>query len=350
MRHPRVVHAIALAAATFVAQAGCERPTAPPRDAMPPGWYVDSRLLYHGIPVSVRFAPRDDELAERVWRYLESVDDVFNDYREDSEVGKLNRATDRTAVAVSGEFARALAIALEAHRTTGGAFNVAVGPLRDLWRCAEEDGVAPTREQIERLLPSCDVSKVTLDGTKLSVSAPGLRFDFGGIVKGIAVDRATALLREAGRSAALVQIGGETAAWGISPRGKPHVIGVQHPTDLGKLWTAIIDRGEGISCATSGNYRQPVVIGDRTYYHIIDPSTGAPVDVHTLSVSVAFRRTGMNALADALTTAGAVMGPERFLPLARRLGAEALVIVATEDGPVEHATDGWSDLVRANAP
>ena len=206
-----------------------------------------------------------------------------------------------------------------------------------------------TSLEVVKLLPSCDLKKVRLDGTTLTVNAPCLRFDFGGIVKGIAVDRVTAMLRDAGRTAALVQIGGETAAWGISPRGKPHVIGVQHPTVLGELWTAIVDRGEGISCATSGNYRQPVVIGGKTYYHIIDPSTGMPVDIHTLSVSVAFRRTGANTLADVLTTAGAVMGPKRFLPLAKKLGAEALLIVATPHGPVEHATDGWANLVRKEA-
>jgi thiamine biosynthesis lipoprotein len=327
--------------------AGCERPI--PLHAggrMPPGWYSQSRLMYHGIPVIVRFSPRDDELAGRVWKYLESVDDVFNDYRDDSEVGRLNNAADRTGVEVSSDFAAALSTALEAHRTTGGAFNVAIGPLRDLWKRAAKSGQRPTPAEVATLLPSCDVSNVKLEGTDLTVAAPGLRFDFGGIVKGIAVDRVTKMLREAGRTAALIQIGGETAAWGISPRGKPHVIGVQHPIDLNALWTAVVDPGTGLSCATSGNYRQPVIIDGTTYYHIIDPNTGRPVDVHTLSVSVAFRGTGNNALADALTTAGAVMGPERLLPLATELGAEALIIVATETGPVEHATEGWHALVR----
>ena len=58
------------------------------------GWYSKTRRLYYDIPVSVNFAPADEELARKVWAYLESVDDVFNDYRADSEIGRVKIGVD----------------------------------------------------------------------------------------------------------------------------------------------------------------------------------------------------------------------------------------------------------------
>ncbi|MHC4251363.1 MAG: FAD:protein FMN transferase, partial [Planctomycetota bacterium] len=121
------------------------------------------------------------------------------------------------------------------------------------------------------------------------------------------------------------------------------------PLDDRALWTAIADPGKGLSCATSGNYFSPIVIGGKPYYHIIDPRTGRPVDTRTLSVTVAFPQTGRNGLADALSTAGAVLGPERAVALAEELGAEALVVYVESDAddaePLEAKTPGWDALV-----
>lgn len=347
----RAARLVACAAAVFaalvlvavvLAPAGCsERPPT-------------ERELYFGIPVRVEFAPTDDALARRVWAYLEGVDDVFNDYRADSEVGRLNAALAEGApaggVRVSADLAEAVRLSIEARRLTEGAFDITVKPLIELWRAAEKSGSPPGDGEIAKALARCGLGKVTLAGDVLTVAAPGVRFDFGGIAKGIAVDRAAAMLREGGARSGLVQVGGETACWGLSKRGRPHVIGVRDPLDAYKrdaLWTAVADPGTGLSVATSGNYFSPVVIGGRPYYHIVDPRTGRPVDTRTLSVTVAFRETGRNGLADALSTAGAVLGPERAVALAKELGAEAMVIYVESEGaePREAKTPGWDALV-----
>jgi thiamine biosynthesis lipoprotein len=157
------------------------------------------------------------------------------------------------------------------------------------------------------------------------------------------------MLGVAGREAWLVQIGGETCAFGISRRGKPHAIGVQHPFARGRIWTALVSPEAGIAASTSGNYEQPVVIGERVYYHIVDPRTAMPVDRNVASVTIVFGRTGMNALADSLSTACAVLGPEKGLPLVEKLGGEALIIVVGERGPTEHTTAGWGGLVLTDS-
>ena len=333
----------------------------PAPSVKPVKWSSEQHELYFGIPVQVRFQPANADLARKVWTYLEHVDDVFNDYREDSEVGQLNATlTKKRTAKVSKEMAHVLRFAAKAHKKTDGGFDVTIGPLRDLWQRAARKEVFPDDTTIERTRARCGFDKVSLDGRTITTSVPGVRFDFGGCIKGWAVDRVVAILREGGAQAALVQVGGETAAFGISPRGRTHVLGIQHPVKMDRIYATVADPGSGLSAATSGNYRAPLVVGDRLLYHIFDPRTGQPADSKILSVSIVFRKTGRNAWADALSTAGAVLPSDKLMALAQREGAEALVLVRQgrspdakpgvpihQEIPVtirEHATPGWSKL------
>jgi FAD:protein FMN transferase len=298
-------------------------------------------MLYFGIPVRVSFSPNNDTLAKEIWTYLRRVDDVFNDYRPDSEISRLNAGE----AANSAELIAALRTSQKAHQACGGAFDITVRPLRELWRQAEKAGVLPTNAEIAAALTRCGMRRITVTDDSISL-ADGVTVDLGGIIKGIAIDHVYTMLVEAGAEAALIQIGGETMAFGMSQRGKPHAIGIQHPVELGQLWAAVRDPGTGFSLSTSGNYRQPIVIGGEKYYHIFDPRTGKPVPSGVLSVSILVPKPGQNWLSDSLATAGAVLGPERALQLIGSQGAEALILVREDGEIVEHATKGWEALVR----
>lgn len=316
--------------------ASCQKQTDP--------WSERAGPLYFNIPVSMKFSPADETLADAVWRDLENADNVFNDFRADSEIGRLNRMKDRRDVLLSDELARAFRLALEAHPLTDGAFDVSLGPLRDLWRKAAKEGVLPADAAVRDALPACGMKGVRLSGQYLSVDNPATRFDFGGL-KGVIVDRAVEMLKSHGVRSALIQIGGETAAFGLSARGKTHLIGVQHPLNLQELYTAVRDPGTGLSLSTSGTYRQPILIGDKAYHHIFDPRTGRPVNTRVLSVTVAFPSPDKTGMADALCKAGAVLGADAALPLIEKQGGEALFLLSTGNGGIrEQATRGWRKL------
>ena len=81
------------------------------------------------------------------------------------------------------------------------------------------------------------------------------------------------------------------------------------------------------------------------YHHILDPRTGFPA--RGLRSATVLHRDAT--LADALSTAVLVLGRERGLEVAQRLGAEALVVGPR--GEVE-STPGfapWLELLRAPA-
>lgn len=136
-------------------------------------------------------------------------------------------------------------------------------------------------------------------------------YDPTGLVKGWAVDRALTVLRQAGVPAALVNGGGDLAAYGSPGPGQPWRAGIQHPWRRGSLAAVIEVCG---AAATSGPYQR----GE----HLFDPRTGRPGG-RAASATV----TGPSlALADALATALAVAGDEGLAVVSGLAGYQGYLI------------------------
>lgn len=310
-------------------------------------WYVASKKLYYGIPVQVRFKGRDEVLAKNVWAFLEQIDQHFNDYRADTEVGKINTAG-KGVYQLSPLMLEALQVSYQAHAVTDGAFDITVGPLRRLWKGAAQSGQYPTEQDIQHALKHVGMQHIWLDGKRLHIHSDNISIDFGGIIKGFAVDHALEMIRQAGKTDAMVQVGGETGAMGHSPRGVAHTVAIPNPKKPSEILHILRDPGKGYSGSTSGNYRLPILIEGKPYYHIFDPRSGKPCSVHVLSVSVVFPQVGRNALADALSTSGVVLEPQKFIGLVEDLGGSCLLIEQDQDGNmIQHRSQNWQRFVVA---
>ena len=304
-------------------------------------WYQEVRDLYYGIPVEVRFYPENKELSKQVWDYLESIDGVFNDYKEDSEISAINRRKDAGDVTLSPLLEDAFGKARQAFQFSEGVFDITCAPIRNLWRQAAKQGTLPSDTEVAAVRERCGLNRVELDGNRLALSKAGLQFDFGGIVKGIIADHVIEMLKAGGVKRALVQIGGETAAFGFSQKERPFRIGVQHPEERDGMWSVIQDPGTGVSASTSGNYENPILVNGQEFYHIMDPRTGYPAKTQIVSVSIAFPQTGKNWLADALSTTGVILGPEKTFQIIKPFGGEAMFLVK-QDGVIrEIDSPGW---------
>ncbi|MBN8524842.1 MAG: FAD:protein FMN transferase [Planctomycetes bacterium] len=311
------------------------------------GWYAEQRTLYGGIPVTVRFAPADTTLAAEAWALLAAIDDDFNDWRDDSHVGRIN-AGGPGSYELNPSLAEAFALSERMHAASSGVFDITVGPLRRLWRGAEKARRWPEQAEIDAVRARIGDGAYVRDGARLTVLKAGVQFDFGGVCKGMAVDRAVALLRGAGRRAGLVQVGGETGCWGTAAAGRPYRIGIPDPDapdDPDRLVARLQDPGQGLCGSTSGNYRNPIVVAGRTLYHVYDPRTGMPAPTRTLSSSVVFPGTGRNGEADCLAKTGELLPPDEFLALIAGRGGEAMLLLRGADGASERRTTaGWDAL------
>lgn len=306
-----------------------------------PGRVEISGRLYKGIPCRIACAG-SEAIVRAGWDLLLRIDDVFNVYRSDSELGTINAAGPGRH-ACSAWLRACLALAAEAQEVSDGAWSATMLPLVRLWRASA--GGEPDPEALAEAVAAADPASWSLHREAVTVHRP-LAFDLGGLAKGFAVDRVVEHLREAGVSDYLVQVGGETACAGIAPSGGLHRIGIPHPDDPDNAYSAIIqDPGSGLCGSTSGSYRQGLVTGAGTAHHIIDPRSGRPLPASAASLTLVFRGPGRNAWADALTTALTVQGPQALAQVCARSGAAGFSLRRDATGELlASATAGWAAL------
>ena len=210
---------------------------------------------------------------------IENVDDLMSDFKDDSDIGIVNKEAFQREVQVSEDTFEVIQRSIEFSKLSDGAFDITVGPLMDLFRKSKETEIAPTQEEIENAKAKTGYEKLILDEKNKTVrfTVEGMRLDLGGIAKGYGVDKATQAIQKAGAIGALVDIGGNIRCFGIPAKGKKTwLVGIQDPNEAekknGGLVMTLKITNESIS--TSGNYQQFVIIEGKRYSHIIDRKTG----------------------------------------------------------------------------
>ena len=280
-------------------------------------------------------------LAREIATLLDGIDASMSTYAVDSELSRLNASADTDWVRLSAPTSRVLGAALETSSATGGAFDVTVGPLVNLWGFGPEGRTtrAPAARELSRALERVGHANLELaaDGSVRKRRADAY-VDLSGIAKGHATDRVAEHLAGLGHESYLVEIGGELRARGRKPDGTPWRVAIERPS-AGRRAVYRVVSLENAAIATSGDYRNFFDEGGQRYSHSIDPRTGRPVEHALASVSV-IAPTTMEA--DAWSTALMIAGPETGLALAREHGLAAHLVVKSAAGLEELHTDAFA--------
>jgi thiamine biosynthesis lipoprotein len=120
--------------------------------------------------------------------------------------------------------------------------------------------------------------------TRCVVLPAGARLDFGGIAKGMAVDAALKMLRDAGIVSALVNAGGDLAVLGLPPQNEDWPVSVPLKDD-----TRMVPLHHG-AIATSGIARRRWSQGTELRHHLLDPRVGLSASSGLWSVTVVAAR------------------------------------------------------------
>ncbi len=257
---------------------------------------------------------------------LDEINAVMSTYQDDSELSRFNRSSSLSEQPVSAELATVLQIARQVHEETGGAFDVTVGPLVNLWGFGPERVTdAPSPAALTAVAGQMGMEKLRLTETGVSKGVSGLYVDLSALAKGYAVDEIVDSMLNAGCSDFMVDIGGEIRVAGMSSRADVWRVGIELPEAgaYGELQNVI--QLTDASIATSGDYRNFRVIDGVRVDHVIDPRIKAPADNGVASVTVVHQRA---ILADAYATAIMVLGTEAGLALADDLGFAAYVLIS----------------------
>ena len=268
-------------------------------------------------------ADRAAEAVEEAFAAIRRADEMMSNYREESDLSRLNREGAGGFIPVPRDLYELLQKSVEYSRLTDSAFDVTVGPLVVAWQRASEQGRLPSDRERTQLLPLIGSGHLLFaeEGQAVRLDRPGVTVDLGGIAKGWAVDRAAQILRQHGIERALISSGTSSVYAMGSPPGQPAWnIAVRHPLREDEMLAVVSLRDQSLS--TSASYEKHLRIGGRTYSHILDPRSAAPVGSMWSSTVIAPDAVE----SDALSTATFVLGLERAERLLRKLGRPAVLV------------------------
>ena len=212
------------------------------------------------------------EIAAGIDDILTAIDTTLSGYNRKSLLSRRNAGEN---VELNDMFRDIEAISEHYREITGGAFDVAAGPLFDVWGFGFTSDSLPSDERITAAMERCRRREV---------------LNFNAIAQGYSCDLVAGYLRSLGVTDMLVDIG-EIYCDGLNPDGLGWSIGIDTPEDgneipgakLSGIWHS---DGKGHGVVTSGNYRKFYVRDGKKYAHTIDPRTGRPVEHNLLSATV----------------------------------------------------------------
>ncbi len=255
------------------------------------------RLVRRTLPVMGTLAElgivhRDERYAEQAmdaaFQELRRVESVLTRFRADSEIGRVNLGAFRAPQPVSAETARVLRESWRWAEATSGTFDPCLGRAVELWDVGHRHRPPPMQD-VHRyagrgLYRALEVDRLG-GGDIVLFHEEDMGVDLGGIGKGYGVDRAVDVLRSWGIQNALVNVGGDLYAMGVSEDGDPWKVGVRSPDDPKGVAATL--RMSDRAVATSGDYQQYFDFQGRRYHHLLDPRTGAPSRTRLRSVTIA---------------------------------------------------------------
>ena len=220
------------------------------------------------------------------------IRDRLSRFRDGSDISRINHLPKGATTPIGEATYDCIALAMDVHAETGGAFDISIGPLLAVWTTPEHTPRKPSEGELERARAACGMDKLELAKGRLEVTVRGDErwFDLGGIGKGYALDQMAQALREREVDNALLDAGGSTLlAIGGGPDGDGWPTGTGLPDapkiplkDSALSGSGFSERGE----------------------HVIDPRKGQPVSSAKIN---AWALASSAALADALSTAFLIM-------------------------------------------
>ncbi len=256
------------------------------------------------------------------FKEIERVENVLSDWREGTELNRVNANAGVQPVAVSEETYKVVERAYHFSELSDGAFDITFNALWGVWDFKKKPPTLPDAEEIKNRLPFINYRNVALNPKERTIflKKKGMKIGLGGIAKGYTVDRVCALLEKNGLKNYIVVGGGDMRVSGS--RGKaPWKLAVQHPRKDGYLYWLDVTN---VAVSTSGDYERYFMLNGKRYHHIIDPKTGYPTR-GVCSVTV-INPHAHSMDADAMSTTVFVLGVEKGLKRLKQEKMEGIIV------------------------
>ena len=298
----------------------------------------------YNIKFSAQGAPDPQVLQSEVDIRLVEINKLMSTYDPESELSRFNQYKGQGPFSMSAENIVVLDEAKRLGALSNGYLDVTVGPLVNLWGFGptKKPEKIPTQEVIDATKAKIGLDKFSLSESSVTKTSPDLYVDLSTIAKGYGVDQLAEIMEKHGVADYLVEIGGEMRVSGVNASGTPWRIAIEKPLTKERAMQRLITIGDN-AIATSGDYRNYFEENGVRYSHLIDPTTGYPIQHNVVAVSVVHES---SMTADGLATALNVMGKEAAMAVAEKNNLAVLLITRENGEFKEYTSAQFTEVVQ----
>lgn len=284
--------------------------------------YFNNQGTVFGTYYNIRYEAESNQVTAIHDAFLR-LDTSLSMFNDSSLISRINRGE---TTATNDLFEHVYETALWLSEISNGAFDITVAPLVNAWGFGFKNQPNVTPELIDSLRSMVGYQSISLQNHQLIKQHAQTMLDASAIAKGYACDLVADVLRNAGATNLLVDIGGEIVAEGVNEKGMPWRVGITKPIDDATCTQQELQeiiQTSHIAMATSGNYRRFYYQDGERRSHTIDPRTGYPVQHNLLSATIIAPDC---MTADAIATACMVLGPDSALKLINTINSQPSLI------------------------
>lgn len=308
--------------------------------------YADRQFLM-GTYVQIKIYDEGKEaVLKQAFNRVKDLADKITVNEPGSEIDDVNENAGIKPVKLTPDVYDLVREAYDYTVKSDGGFDLAIGPITNLWRIGFPDARKPSQEEIDAALKLVNYHNVELNDKEHTVflKEKGMRLDLGAIAKGYITDKVVELLKEKDVTTAIVDLGGNIYVLGYSPSGekKDWTVGIQDPNqERNKVIGTVPAHNQ--SLVTSGIYERNLTVGDETFHHLFNSKTGYPFDNDIAGVTIISKR---SVDGDALSTVVFAKGVKEGMAYVEGLkDIEAIFVTKEED---IYLSSGVKDIFKLN--
>ena len=273
-------------------------------------------------------------LAEAV-DVIRQVECQMSLFDPDSALSRLNRTG--SLQQPEAQLVRVLNVSAQVSHRSGGAFDITMQPLWQVWARAAAEHRLPALSDVQRARHLVHWRAVETMASEIRLNQRGMALSLNGIAQGYASDLVRASLQTHDIQHALIDTG-ETSLLGAGPDATPWRFEIESAAIVNRRNASRVERlsgkggnesltskpmlliSDGRAIATSSD-AHTVFSPDHRHHHILNPATGYSPS-HWSSVTVIAESCVM---ADALTKVFFMLPPQQVRPAARFWGVDVVL-------------------------
>ena len=284
---------------------------------------------------------QDEKIIDKAFARISEIENEMTiNNAETSEIIALNNASGKNEVTLTPDTFDVVERGKYYSELTKGKFDITVGPVVKQWNIGTDYAAIPDPAELAKAVKLVDYTKLILNKDKLTakLEVEGMKVDLGAIAKGYSADEVARILKENGVQHAIINLGGNVLTIGGNPKGSLWKIGIQDPFNPRGDFLGIVTVKDK-TVVTSGTYERYFEANGKKYHHILDTSTGYPVENNLYSVSII---THKSIDGDGLSTTSLLLGLEDGMKLIESLdNVEAIFVTGDKD---VYVTSGIKDI------